>query len=110
MASELIKAVLDTNVVVSASLQPLGIPASIVAAGISRKFIPCLSADILAEYREVLSRGKFSFPSKRINAVVADIESAGELSKPSKRLSVCADDDDNFTLQSPETRRFLTLA
>lgn len=102
MASEPLKAVVDTNVVVSASLQRLGIPASILAAGIEGKFTLCFSPNILAEYREVLTRGKFALPAKLVESVMADIERAGEQCSPSATISVCSDIPDNKFLECAE--------
>jgi uncharacterized protein len=65
--------VLDTNVLVSALLQPQGPPGQIalwVAAG-----DPTLAYDsrILDEYREVLGRAKFRFDPDRVEALLEQI-------------------------------------
>jgi predicted nucleic acid-binding protein len=52
----MIRAVLDTNVVVSALMNSEGAPASILKQGLLRKFRWYLSPALLAEYSEVLAR------------------------------------------------------
>lgn len=96
---ERLRAVLDTNVIVSAAIQPLGIPAAIVSVGLDRKFLICYSDSILEEYREVLSRGKFRLPQKAVDAFIADVEQRGEKFSPLRKLSVCPDPDDNKFLE-----------
>jgi putative PIN family toxin of toxin-antitoxin system len=55
----MIRIVLDTNIIVSALLQPLGQPAQIFVLGISGSIQLCLSGNIYAEYEEVISRPRF---------------------------------------------------
>lgn len=52
--------VLDTSVLVSAALKPLGQPAQVIYMIAFRAVALCVSKDVLAEYREVLARPKFS--------------------------------------------------
>jgi putative PIN family toxin of toxin-antitoxin system len=54
------KVVLDTNVVVSAFLSPLGNPAAILRLVLSRSLDICFDTAILIEYEQVLSREKFA--------------------------------------------------
>jgi putative PIN family toxin of toxin-antitoxin system len=72
----LIKVVLDTNILVS-SLLTFGPPAVIVDMIADGKIIPYYSGPILQEYREVLSRKKFNFSSTQINRLLEDITSSG---------------------------------
>jgi len=53
------RVVLDTNVVVSAFLVPLGKPAAILRLALRHDFDTCFDTAILAEYEEVLTRSKF---------------------------------------------------
>jgi len=55
-----IVAVLDTNVVVSAFINPGGPPGRILASLGRRAFIPVYDARMITEYRNVLSRPRFS--------------------------------------------------
>ena len=52
-------AVIDTNVLVSAMLKWESVPGSVLALTFDGPITPLLSKDIVAEYREVLSRPKF---------------------------------------------------
>ena len=60
------RVVLDTNVVVSACLTPEGAPATIVELALLGAFTLCLSPAVLAKYREVLAREKFSREQERV--------------------------------------------
>ncbi len=53
--------VIDTNVIVSAFLNPDGIPAKIVDMTLEGGLRTAVSEDILFEYEEVLKREKFGF-------------------------------------------------
>ena len=53
-----VRVVLDTNILVSACWKPEGLEAQVVDLAIAGKIIACVSAEILAEYRDVLSRRK----------------------------------------------------
>jgi len=52
-------AVIDTNVLVSAMLKWDSVPGSVLALTFDGPIIPILNREIVAEYREVLSRPKF---------------------------------------------------
>lgn len=61
-------AVIDTNVLVSSLLSKYDTSATsqVVFRTILGEIIPVYSVEILAEYREVLSRKKFKFPSEQV--------------------------------------------
>lgn len=60
------KAVVDTNVFVSAALSPSGLPAQILQLVLSRKIVILISPPIMKEYAEVLARKEFSFSPNTI--------------------------------------------
>jgi putative PIN family toxin of toxin-antitoxin system len=64
-----IRAVIDTNVLVSSLLSPSGNEALILLAVTQGLVTPCISDDILREYAGVLSREKFSFPRDEVEAL-----------------------------------------
>jgi putative PIN family toxin of toxin-antitoxin system len=74
-----IRAVIDTNVMVSGLLTPAGNEALILLAVHQGLIRPCLSIDILHEYEAVLARPKFVFAPAEIEAVLAMLNSRGEL-------------------------------
>jgi uncharacterized protein len=66
-----IRAVVDTNVLVSGLLSPLGNEALIILAIHQGRLRPCFTEAIVAEYTEVLARPKFSFPPDEVAALIA---------------------------------------
>lgn len=62
--------VVDTNVLVSGVLRADGPPAAVLAAVLQGDETAVVSRDILAEYAEVLSRRKFGFDARRIQALL----------------------------------------
>ena len=52
----MIRVVLDTNIIVSALLQPLGPPAQVFVRAIGGSIQLCISGRVYAEYEEVISR------------------------------------------------------
>ena len=63
------KAVLDTNVIVSAFLSPAGKSAAILRLVLNRELEICCNTAILAEYEEVLCRSKFAGKIQRQSVI-----------------------------------------
>ena len=61
------RAVLDTNVIVSGLLSPAGNARLILAMAFARKFDLIVSAELFAEYEGVIRRPKFRFRSEKID-------------------------------------------
>ena len=98
----MIRAVIDTNVLVSGLLSPAGNEALIVLAiqqGLLRR---CFSPDILDEYAEVLARPKFTFPPDEIAAVLAIFRNTGEAFSPEGPAPALADPGDAKFLHCAE--------
>lgn len=74
----MIRAVVDTNVFVSALISPSGNEALILLAVRQGLVKPYFSAEILEEYAEVLARPKFAFPLDEIEKLIALVRSKGE--------------------------------
>lgn len=74
----MIRAVVDTNIFVSALIAPAGNEALIVLAIRQGWVKPYFSVEILEEYAEVLARPKFSFPADEIDALIALLRDRGE--------------------------------
>ena len=70
-------AVIDTNVVVSAMLKSTSVPGNILEFVFNGTIIPLISGEIIAEYRNVLSRPKFHWSDEIIENVVSEIERIG---------------------------------
>ena len=97
----MIRAVIDTNVLVSALISPSGNEALIVLAVSQGLLTACVSREILQEYAEVLARPKFSFRQDEIGSLLQLLNSNGENTVP-EPLSL--------TLPDPEDRKFLACA
>lgn len=69
----MIRAVLDTNVVVSALISPFGNEARVLLEVLHGRVIPCLSAAIQEEYIGVLSRKKFGFAPADVNSSIESL-------------------------------------
>lgn len=67
-------AVIDTNVLVSALLKSDSIPGNVLELMLLGIVTPVLNDQILAEYREVLSRPKFHLPDDVIVPVLERLE------------------------------------
>lgn len=95
----MIRAVIDTNVLVSGLISPAGNEALIMLAIHQGLVRPCFSEAMLEEYGEVLARPKFAFPPDDIAAALAMFRAAGELVTPQGSAPVLPDlDDSKFLL------------
>ena len=72
-------AVVDTNVIVSAMLTRKAFSATtqVFEAFQSGDIVLLYNEEIIAEYRDVLSRSKFNFPTERVQALLDFIEKEG---------------------------------
>lgn len=75
----MIYAVIDTNVLVSALLSRHSDAATIqvVKAVLEKRILPLYNYEIIAEYEEVLSRKKFSFPYNDVRSILDMIMEVG---------------------------------
>lgn len=69
--------VIDTNVIVSSFLQPGSIPNQVVNEALYGTIVPLLSDEILAEYKDVLTRNKFKIDQDQIDDFFEDIDLRG---------------------------------
>ncbi len=96
------KIVLDTNVLVSGLLQPLGNPAQVLSLALAGAVQVCHDERILAEYAEVLARPRFKFDPKRVREVLTQLEVDG--------LAVEAAGQQNLHLPDVDDEAFLAVA
>jgi putative PIN family toxin of toxin-antitoxin system len=94
-----VKAVLDTNVIVSALLKDGGREALLVDLALSGGFTPVVSKVLLEEYEEVLRRPGFGFNPTRITRSLRAIRDTAIIVQPQKELHVTRDPDDNKVLE-----------
>jgi putative PIN family toxin of toxin-antitoxin system len=78
----MIKAVIDTNVLVSAALSNAGSPAKIIELISDGKIDVYFDDYILSEYKEVFSSRKFSFSIERQSIAIELLSKNGKLIKP----------------------------
>jgi putative PIN family toxin of toxin-antitoxin system len=102
----MIRVVIDTNILVSALLQPQGSPAQVlvaVLAGSSARL--CVSADVYAEYEEVIRRPRFKRSEREIADTLQAIREMGLWVRPSQKVRACPDPDDDLFLECAEGAR-----
>lgn len=75
-------AVVDTNVWVSAHLNPNGTPAKLLSAFSEGLLIPVYTAEIEIEYRAVLYRPKFAIGREALDLFMGLLAETGRLIKP----------------------------
>ena len=91
----MIRAVLDTNVLVSALLVPLGNEAQLLVSVRRGKLVPCISAEIVAEYEEVLNRRKFPFRRISIDETLELMQAKGLSFEPKTVAGLSPDPEDD---------------
>ncbi|MCU0694177.1 MAG: putative toxin-antitoxin system toxin component, PIN family [Polyangiaceae bacterium] len=72
-----IRVVIDTNVLISALLSPGRVPDLVLGVIRRRRDVVLYDQRILAEYRSVLVRPKFSFPPERVEALASSLLAVG---------------------------------
>ena len=99
----MIRVVLDTNVIVSAVLSPAGSEAYVVKLALAREVQVFVTPAVLAEYEEVLRRGKFKHLGPNvINILLTGIQSVAIWVIPTKTLAISPDENYNRFLECAE--------
>lgn len=70
-------AVIDTNVIVSALLNPNSVPGRILKEALDGRITPLLNDEILDEYENVLNRPKFRFDKRDIAVAISGLIDRG---------------------------------
>ena len=92
----MLRAVLDTNVYVSALFG--GHPEDVYRAALRGRFVLVTSPAVLAELARIL-REKFALPEDSISAYIQQIGRRADVVNPARTLRVLADDADNRVLE-----------
>jgi putative PIN family toxin of toxin-antitoxin system len=100
-----LRLVLDTNIVVSAALRPEGLQRTVLSMAIAPPARLYISAPILAEYQQVLSRSRFRIPKGQRRQFLQLLKNRAHLVEPVRRLAVTSDPDDNILLECAEAAR-----
>jgi putative PIN family toxin of toxin-antitoxin system len=98
------RVVVDTNIWVSALVNPSGRPAEIVAALLAGRFRFVTSVPLLAELREVLQRPrigrKHGLLSDDIHEYVSGLERRADVVSVTGQPQICRDPDDDVVIET----------
>ena len=95
----MIRVVLDTNIIVSALLQPLGPPAQVFLLALGDTVQMCVSGVIFAEYEEVIRRPRIRRTEETILSALETIRTKAFWVRPSDHVRACSDPDDDVFLE-----------
>jgi len=90
--------VLDTNVLVSALLNPLGTPAEVFEGVLEARWELLASPAILEEYQDVLSRAKFGLPAAAVRETILRLGQTAIVIRPWESFQACKDPADDMFL------------
>jgi putative PIN family toxin of toxin-antitoxin system len=100
----MLRTLVDTNVWVSALLNPHGFPARVLEALKTNRFAPILSEPLLEELLDVLSRPrllkKYRLEPRDIAELAALLEEKAITVKPRGKLRLCRDPRDDVVLET----------
>ncbi len=100
-----LRLVLDTNVVVSGELKPKGLERTALVFAVTPPARLFISAEILAEYSEVLKRPELRIDAEERRSLMDLITGRAEVVVPTRKLAVCRDTDDDIFLECAEAAR-----
>ncbi len=101
----MMKAVIDTNILVSALLSPSGSPAKVIDHMLNGNVIMCYDSRIIVEYQEVLLRPKFGFEKKAVRQLIDFIVHSGISVVPIPILDAFEDEDDKMFYEVAKTTK-----
>lgn len=100
----MLRAVVDTNVWVSALLNPRGHPALVLGALRNSRFVPILSQPLVEELIDVLGRSrivdKYKLKPEEVAEYTALIVERSEIVNPPGNLHLCRDPRDDMVLET----------
>lgn len=91
--------VLDTNILVSALINPKGLPAKILNLVLNGRLTILYDNRIIGEYIEVLNRKKFNFSHEMIEPLIDFIKYEGEFIASLPLKTHFVDEDDRMFLE-----------
>lgn len=100
-----LRLVIDTNVVVSAALNPQGLQRTVILLAITKPARWYISSAIFSEYREVLSRPEFKIRRGVRLRLLQLIEKRSYRVSPSRALNIASDPADNMFLECADAAR-----
>ena len=96
------RVILDTNILVSACWKEGGNEDRVIGLALSGAVTSCVTAEILAEYAEVLARPKLAKVRSRADELLQALLSQALTVTAAAKLAVCTDPDDNRFLECAE--------
>lgn len=106
----MMRVVLDTNVLVSGLLSPFQAPGRILDLVLAGEFTPVFDDRILAEYREVLTRPKFTFDKSAVDDLLLYFERVGTAVSALPWHVDLPDPDDGIFLEVASTAQAMLVS
>jgi uncharacterized protein len=100
-----LRLVIDTNVVVSAALKPEGLQRTVFLLAITRPARLYVSAPVLTEYREVLTRAELRIRKGLRQQLLDLVQAKAHLVAPVRPVRVTSDPDDNIFVECADEAR-----
>jgi putative PIN family toxin of toxin-antitoxin system len=100
-----LRLVVDTNIVVSAALKPEGLQRTVLLFAITKPARLYVTEEIIAEYRDVLSRAELKIRKGLRQQLLQLIQNRAHSVKPSRPLQVTGDPGDNKFLECADAAR-----
>jgi uncharacterized protein len=100
-----LRLVLDTNIIVSAALKPLGLPRTVLLIALTRPARLYISGPILTEYRDVLARPELRIRKPLRRQFLDLLRNRAYLIVPSRRIQAASDPHDNIFLECADAAR-----
>ncbi len=100
-----LRLVLDTNIVVSAALNPDGLQRTTLLIALAKPARLYVSLPILDEYAGVLMRPHIKVARGERMRLLRLIKNRSHIVKPSRRLAVASDPDDDMFLECADAAR-----
>jgi putative PIN family toxin of toxin-antitoxin system len=101
----MIRVVLDTNIIVSALLQPLGPPAQVLSMALNGSIQTCVSGSVYAEYEEVIRRPRLKHEESVVAGMLHFVREKGLWVRPTQTVRACGDTDDDIFLECSQAAR-----
>ena len=101
----MLRVVLDTNIIVSALLQPIGPTAQVFSFALGGAMHFFVSGAVFDEYEEVIRRPKFRRAEQTIAAALEAIRQKAVWVRPVEHIQACSDPDDDIFLECAQAAK-----
>jgi len=99
---KVMRVVLDTNVLISAALKPGGLEAAVLNLVIAGRLEAWVTAEVFAEYEEVLARPKFSAVREASSRILEAMQNHARKTTARTTATIALDEDDNRFIECAE--------